>query len=131
MINPLFYYDSLTLVVAFLSITSRVAVSVSTTRIFYIPFYFSSNKWQLLLEIQNILSMILEDLIAITQISMKCMLAYSSIDHIRNAIIEIIIGDSNDGYVSMITPLFVYISMNLGTFTCIVFLVYIPEWITF
>nr|ATL60236.1 NADH dehydrogenase subunit 2 [Deppea grandiflora] len=107
-------------VVAFLSVTSKVAASASATRIFDIPFYFSSNEWHLLLEILAILSMLLGNLIAITQTSMKRMLAYSSIGQIGYVIIGIIVGDSNDGYASMITYMLFYISMNLGTFACIV-----------
>nr|YP_009640744.1 NADH dehydrogenase subunit 2 [Osmanthus fragrans]QCF38009.1 NADH dehydrogenase subunit 2 [Osmanthus fragrans] len=107
-------------VVAFLSVTSKVAASASATRIFDIPFYFSSNEWHLLLEILAILSMILGNIIAITQTSMKRMLAYSSIGQIGYVIIGIIVGDSNDGYASMITYMLFYISMNLGTFACIV-----------
>ncbi|THU42590.1 hypothetical protein C4D60_Mb00t15370 [Musa balbisiana] len=118
--NPLFDSDSPTPVVAFLSVTSKVAASASATRIFDIPFYFSSNEWHLLLEILAILSMILGNLIAITQTSMKRMLAYSSIGQIGYVIIGIIVGDSNDGYASMITYMLFYISMNLGTFACIV-----------
>ncbi|YP_009871021.1 NADH-plastoquinone oxidoreductase subunit 2 (chloroplast) [Prosopis cineraria] len=112
--------DSPTPVVAFLSVTSKVAASASATRIFDIPFYFSSNEWHLLLEILAILSMILGNLIAITQTSMKRMLAYSSIGQIGYVIIGIIVGDSNGGYASMITYMLFYISMNLGTFACIV-----------
>ncbi|KAK9660679.1 hypothetical protein RND81_O195800 [Saponaria officinalis] len=107
-------------VVAFLSVTSKVAASASATRIFDIPLYFSSNEWHLLLEILAILSMILGNLIAITQTSMKRMLAYSSIGQLGYVIIGIIVGDSNDGYASMITYMLFYISMNLGTFACIV-----------
>lgn len=118
--NPLFDSDSPTPVVAFLSVTSKVAASASATRIFDIPFYFSSNEWHLLLEILAILSMILGNLIAITQTSMKRMLAYSSIGQIGYVIIGIIVGDSNDGYASMITYMLFYISMNLGTFARIV-----------
>nr|YP_009559371.1 NADH dehydrogenase subunit 2 [Acer wilsonii]AUW36644.1 NADH dehydrogenase subunit 2 [Acer wilsonii] len=112
--------DSPTPVVAFLSVTSKVAASASATRIFDIPFYFSSNEWHLLLEILAILSMIFGNLIAITQTSMKRMLAYSSIGQIGYVIIGIIVGDSNGGYASMITYMLFYISMNLGTFACIV-----------
>ncbi|KAF1855121.1 hypothetical protein Lal_00044195 [Lupinus albus] len=118
--NPLFDSDSPTPVVAFLSVTSKVAASASATRIFDIPFYFSSNEWHLLLEILAIFSMILGNLIAITQTSMKRMLAYSSIGQIGYVIIGIIVGDSNGGYASMITYMLFYISMNLGTFACIV-----------
>ncbi|URD88544.1 NADH-Ubiquinone/plastoquinone (complex I), various chains, partial [Musa troglodytarum] len=118
--NHLFNSDSPTPIVAFLSVTSKVVASASVTRIFDIPFYFSSNEWHLLLEILAILSMILGNLIAITQTSMKRMLAYSSIGQIGYVIIGIIVGDSNDGYASMITYMLFYISMNLGTFACIV-----------
>nr|YP_010462376.1 NADH-plastoquinone oxidoreductase subunit 2 [Primulina cordata]YP_010462391.1 NADH-plastoquinone oxidoreductase subunit 2 [Primulina cordata]UUJ36151.1 NADH-plastoquinone oxidoreductase subunit 2 [Primulina cordata]UUJ36152.1 NADH-plastoquinone oxidoreductase subunit 2 [Primulina cordata] len=118
--TPDVYEGSPTPVVAFLSVTSKVAASASATRIFDIPFYFSSNEWHLLLEILAILSMILGNVIAITQTSMKRMLAYSSIGQIGYVIIGIIVGDSNDGYASMITYMLFYISMNLGTFACIV-----------
>nr|UDZ59662.1 NADH-plastoquinone oxidoreductase subunit 2 [Ranalisma rostratum]UDZ59663.1 NADH-plastoquinone oxidoreductase subunit 2 [Ranalisma rostratum] len=118
--TPDVYEGSPTPVVAFLSVTSKVAASALATRIFDIPFYFSSNEWHLLLEILAILSMILGNLIAITQTSMKRMLAYSSIGQIGYVIIGIIVGDSNDGYASMITYMLFYISMNLGTFACIV-----------
>nr|YP_009669948.1 NADH dehydrogenase subunit B [Salvertia convallariodora]YP_009669966.1 NADH dehydrogenase subunit B [Salvertia convallariodora]QCW95267.1 NADH dehydrogenase subunit B [Salvertia convallariodora]QCW95285.1 NADH dehydrogenase subunit B [Salvertia convallariodora] len=117
--TPDVYEGSPTPVVAFLSVTSKVAASASATRIFDIPFYFSSNEWHLLLEILAILSMILGNLIAITQTSMKRMLAYSSIGQIGYVIIGIIVGDSNGGYASMITYMLFYISMNLGTFACI------------
>jgi len=59
------------------------------------------------------------------------MLAYSSIGQIGYVIIGIIVGDLNDGYASMITYMLFYISMNLGTFACIVLFVYVPELITF
>ncbi|KAJ6948695.1 hypothetical protein NC651_002879 [Populus alba x Populus x berolinensis] len=64
--------------------------------------------------------MIMGNLIAITQTSMKRMLAYSSVGQIEHVIIEKIVGDSNGGYASMITYMLFYISMNLGTFACIV-----------
>nr|YP_010009350.1 NADH dehydrogenase subunit 2 [Solms-laubachia grandiflora]YP_010009366.1 NADH dehydrogenase subunit 2 [Solms-laubachia grandiflora]QNR92450.1 NADH dehydrogenase subunit 2 [Solms-laubachia grandiflora]QNR92451.1 NADH dehydrogenase subunit 2 [Solms-laubachia grandiflora] len=118
--TPDVYEGSPTPVVAFISVTSKVAASALATRIFDIPFYFSSNEWHLLLEILAILSMILGNLIAITQTSMKRMLAYSSIGQIGYVIIGIIVGDSNGGYASMITYMLFYISMNLGTFACII-----------
>nr|YP_010379637.1 NADH-plastoquinone oxidoreductase subunit 2 [Astragalus neglectus]UCS40702.1 NADH-plastoquinone oxidoreductase subunit 2 [Astragalus neglectus] len=118
--TPDVYEGSPTPVVAFLSVTSKVAALASATRILDIPFYFSSNEWHLLLEILAILSMILGNLIAITQTSMKRMLAYSSIGQIGYVIIGIIVGDSNGGYASMITYMLFYIAMNLGTFACIV-----------
>ncbi|GFP91028.1 NAD(P)H-quinone oxidoreductase subunit 2 b chloroplastic [Phtheirospermum japonicum] len=58
--------------------------------------------------------MIFGNIIVITQTSMKCMLAYSSIGQTGYVIIRIIFGDSNDGYASMITYMMFYISMNCG-----------------
>ncbi|CAN6483005.1 unnamed protein product [Victoria cruziana] len=118
--NNLFDSDSPTPIIAFLSVTLKVVASALGTRIFDIPFYFSSNEWHLIMEILAILSMILGNLIVITQTSMKHMLAYSSIGQIRYVIIGIIVGDSNDGYASIITYMMFYISMNLGTFACII-----------
>ncbi|KAL1120435.1 hypothetical protein V6Z11_D01G165200 [Gossypium hirsutum] len=91
-------------------------------RYFYFSIFLtcSYGTKNLFLEILDILSMILGNLIAITQTSMKHMLAYSSIGQIRYVIIGIIVGDSNSGYASMITYMLFYISMNLGTFACIV-----------
>ncbi|XP_057862637.1 NAD(P)H-quinone oxidoreductase subunit 2 A, chloroplastic-like [Cryptomeria japonica] len=117
---PLFDSNSPTPVVAFISVISKVAASALATRIFDIIFYFSLNEWHLLLEILAILSMILGNLIAITQTSIKRMLAYSSIGQIGYILIGIIDRDSNNGYASMITYMLLYIFMNLGTFACIV-----------
>ncbi|VAI57400.1 unnamed protein product [Triticum turgidum subsp. durum] len=94
--NPLFNSYSPTPVVTFLSVILKVAASASAARILDIPFYFSSNEWHLLLEILVILSMIFGNLLAITQTSMKRMLAYSSIGQIGYVIIGIIVGNSND-----------------------------------
>nr|AHL69501.1 NdhB [Taxus mairei] len=112
--------NSPTPVVAFLSVTSKVAASALATRIFDIVFYFSLNEWHIILEILAIISMILGNLIAITQTSIKRMLAYSSIGQIGYILIGIIDRDSNNGYASMITYMLFYIFMNIGTFSCIV-----------
>ncbi|GFQ02716.1 NAD(P)H-quinone oxidoreductase subunit 2 b chloroplastic, partial [Phtheirospermum japonicum] len=79
-----------------------VAAPALATQNFDIPFYFSSNGCHLLLEILAILSMIFENIIAITQTSMKRMLAYPFIGQIGYVIIGIIVGNSNDEYASMI-----------------------------
>ncbi|KAL2943729.1 NAD(P)H-quinone oxidoreductase subunit 2 B chloroplastic [Bienertia sinuspersici] len=63
--------------------------------------------------------MILGNINAITLTSMKHILTYSSIGKIDYVIIGIIVGDSNDGYASIITYMMFYISMNQGTFACI------------
>ncbi len=119
MSNLLSNSNSPTPVVAFFSVTSKVAALALATRLFHILFSSLSNEWHLPLEILAILSMILGNLIAVTQTSMKRMLAYSSISQIGYILIGIIAGDSDNGYASMITYMLIYIFMNLGTFACI------------
>nr|ATV96605.1 NADH dehydrogenase subunit 2 [Huperzia serrata f. longipetiolata] len=117
--TPDVYEGSPTPVVAFLSVVSKVAVSALAIRIFNIVFPLSSNEWHSVLEILAISSMILGNFIAITQTSMKRMLAYSSISQIGYIMIGIIAGNSN-GYTSVVTYMLFYIFMNLGTFACII-----------
>lgn len=121
MSNLPFYSNSPTPVVAFLSVASKVAGLALIARFFNIVFPSFFNQWQFLLEILAICSMVLGNLVAITQTSMKRMLAYSSISQIGYLMIGIIIGDFN-GYASMIVYLLFYIFMNLGTFACIILL---------
>jgi NADH:ubiquinone oxidoreductase subunit 2 (subunit N) len=63
--------------------------------------------------------MILGNSVAITQTSMKHMLAYSSISQIGYLMITIIAGDHNE-YASMMIYLLFYIFTNLRTFACII-----------
>lgn len=111
--------NSPTPVVAFLSITSKIAAIALLTRIFNSIFVFSSNEWKIILEILAISSMIIGNLVAITQTSIKRMLAYSSISQIGYILIGLITNSLN-GYSSMIIYTFFYIFMNLGTFACVI-----------
>nr|YP_010188590.1 NdhB [Pseudanomodon attenuatus]QZJ47248.1 NdhB [Pseudanomodon attenuatus] len=117
--TPDVYEGSPTPVVAFLSVASKIAGLALLARLLNIVFPFLFNQWHFILEILAICSMILGNLVAITQTSMKRMLAYSSISQIGYLMIGIIIGDFN-GYTSMIVYLLFYIFMNLGTFACII-----------
>nr|YP_009732838.1 NADH-plastoquinone oxidoreductase subunit 2 [Diphyscium foliosum]QHU77184.1 NADH-plastoquinone oxidoreductase subunit 2 [Diphyscium foliosum] len=117
--TPDVYEGSPTPVVAFLSVASKIAGLALLARLSNIVFPSLSNQWHSLLEILAISSMILGNLVAITQTNMKRMLAYSSISQIGYLIIGIIAGDFN-GYASMIVYLLFYIFMNLGTFACII-----------
>nr|YP_009629048.1 NdhB [Lewinskya incana]QBX99194.1 NdhB [Lewinskya incana] len=117
--TPDVYEGSPTPVVAFLSVVSKIAGLALLARLFNIVFPFLFNQWHFLLEILSICSMILGNLVAITQTSMKRMLAYSSISQIGYLMIGVIVGDLN-GYISMIVYLLFYIFMNLGTFACII-----------
>nr|YP_009033735.1 subunit 2 of NADH-plastoquinone oxidoreductase [Roya anglica]YP_009256897.1 subunit 2 of NADH-plastoquinone oxidoreductase [Roya obtusa]AHZ11118.1 subunit 2 of NADH-plastoquinone oxidoreductase [Roya anglica]ANI25926.1 subunit 2 of NADH-plastoquinone oxidoreductase [Roya obtusa] len=117
--TPDVYEGSPTPVVAFLSVGSKAAGLALTTRILSIVFPTIANEWHLVLEILAVLSMIIGNLIAVTQTSIKRMLAYSSISQAGYLIIGIVAGTS-DGYASIITYLITYMFMNLGAFACVI-----------
>nr|ADG28993.1 NADH-plastoquinone oxidoreductase subunit 2 [Marsilea mutica] len=112
-------YASPTPVVAFFSVTSKVAAPALSTRLFAIIFPYLSDEWHIALGVLATLSMILGNLVAVTQTSMKRMPAYSSISQIGYIVIGILAADPENGYASMITYTFIHILMNLGTFACI------------
>nr|QKV46264.1 NADH dehydrogenase subunit B [Phegopteris decursive-pinnata] len=103
-------------VVAFFSVTSKVAAPALFTRLFGLIFPHLSNEWHIVVGLLATSSMILGNLIAVTQISMKRMLAYPSISQIGYIMIGVLAADPENGYASMITYTFIYILMNLGTF---------------
>nr|AJE61485.1 NADH-plastoquinone oxidoreductase subunit 2 [Dipteris conjugata] len=111
--------DSPTPVVAFFSVASKVAAPASSTRLFGITFSYPSDEWHIASGILAISSMILGNLIAVTQTSMKRMLAYSSTSQIGYIMIGILAADPDNGYASMTTYTFIHIFMNLGTSSCI------------
>lgn len=119
LIFQFFDSNSPTPVVAFLSVTSKIASIALATRIFNIIFASSETEWKLILEILAISSMVLGNFVAITQTSMKRMLAYSSISQIGYIIIGLVTGNS-DGCTSMIVYIFFYIFMALGSFACVI-----------
>nr|YP_008474540.1 NADH-plastoquinone oxidoreductase subunit 2 [Marsilea crenata]AGI51478.1 NADH-plastoquinone oxidoreductase subunit 2 [Marsilea crenata] len=117
--TPDVYEGSPTPVVAFFSVTSKVAAPALSTRLFGIIFPYLSDEWHIALGVLATLSMILGNLVAVTQTSMKRMPAYSSISQIGYIVIGILAADPENGYASMITYTFIHILMNLGTFACI------------
>nr|YP_009548034.1 NADH dehydrogenase subunit 2 [Notholaena standleyi]AYW14580.1 NADH dehydrogenase subunit 2 [Notholaena standleyi] len=114
--TPDVYEGSPTPVVAFFSVTSKVAASALFTRLFGLIFPYLSNEWHAAVGLLATFSMILGNLIAVTQRSIKRMLAYPSISQIGYIMIGVLAADSENGYASMITYTFIYIFMNLGTF---------------
>ena len=86
---------------------------------FTIVFLPIEQEWHLIVEIIGLLSMVFGNLIAVTQTSLKRMLAYSSISQAGYLIIGIIAGNPY-GYTSMITYLIIYSFMNLGAFACVI-----------
>ncbi|MDX2240251.1 MAG: NAD(P)H-quinone oxidoreductase subunit N [Leptolyngbyaceae cyanobacterium bins.302] len=117
--TPDVYEGSPTPVVAFLSVGSKAAGFALAIRLLVTAFPLLTEQWQFVLTALAILSMILGNVVALAQTSMKRLLAYSSIGQAGFVMIGLVIG-SQDGYASMLFYLMAYLFMNLGAFTCVI-----------
>ena len=117
--TPDVYEGSPTPVVAFLSVGSKAAGFALAIRLLVTAFPLVSDQWRFVLAALAILSMVLGNVVALAQTSMKRMLAYSSIGQAGFVMIGLVIG-TEAGYASMLFYLAAYLFMNLGGFTCII-----------
>jgi len=113
---PDVYEGAPTPVTAFLSIGSKAGGFVVAVRLLSFVFASASVDWSLIVGLLAILSMILGNLIALAQSSLKRMLAYSSIAHVGYILIGLV-ANTADGLAAMAFYLIVYGLMNLGAFT--------------
>lgn len=117
--TPDVYEGSPTPVVAFLSVGSKAAGFALAIRLLVGAFGSVTEQWHFVFAALAILSMVLGNVVALAQTSMKRMLAYSSIGQAGFVLIGLLAG-TNDGYASTIFYLLVYLFMNLGGFTCVI-----------
>ncbi len=117
--TPDVYEGSPTPVVAFLSVGSKAAGFAIAIRLLSTAFQPMTEQWQFIFTALAILSMVLGNVVALAQTSMKRMLAYSSIGQAGFVMIGLV-ANTQAGYSSMMFYLFIYLFMNLGAFTCII-----------
>lgn len=117
--TPDVYEGSPTPVVAFLSVGSKTAGFALAIRLLTTAFPLVEAQWHFVFTALAILSMVLGNVVALAQTSMKRMLAYSSIAQAGFVMIGLIAG-TEAGYSSMIFYMLVYLFMNLGGFACVI-----------
>ncbi len=117
--TPDVYEGSPTPVVAFLSVGSKAAGFALAIRLLVTAFAVITDEWKVIFMALAILSMVLGNVVALAQTSMKRMLAYSSIGQAGFVMIGLTAG-TDEGYSSMVFYMLIYLFMNLGAFTCII-----------
>jgi len=117
--TPDVYEGSPTPVVAFLSVGSKAAGFALAIRLLVTAFAVISDEWKVIFMALAILSMVLGNVVALAQTSMKRMLAYSSIGQAGFVMIGLTAG-TDEGYSSMVFYMLIYLFMNLGAFTGII-----------
>ncbi|KAB8316934.1 NAD(P)H-quinone oxidoreductase subunit N [Tolypothrix campylonemoides VB511288] len=117
--TPDVYEGAPTPVIAFLSVGSKAAGFALAIRLLTTAFPLVANEWKFVFTALAVLSMVLGNVVALAQTSMKRMLAYSSIGQAGFVMIGLVAG-TQAGYASMVFYLLVYLFMNLCGFTCVI-----------
>jgi len=108
-------------VTAFMSVGTKAAAFAMIVRVFAGGLPHLAPEWQALLAIVAAASMVVGNLMAIVQSSLKRLLAYSGIAQAGYVLIGVIAGGQN-GLEAVLYYLFVYMFMNFGAFAVITLL---------
>jgi len=118
---PDVYEGAPTSITAFMSVGPKAAGFAVFGRVFFLAFGDLQVDWAGVVVPIAILTMAVGNIIAISQMNIKRMLAYSSIAHAGYALIGIVVGGPN-GIASMMNYLFIYAFMNIGAFAIVIML---------
>ena len=108
-------------VTAFMSVGTKAAAFAMIVRVFASGLPHLAPEWQTLLAFVAATSMVVGNLMAIVQSSLKRLLAYSGVAQAGYILIGVIAGGSN-GLAAVLYYLFVYMFMNFGAFAVITLL---------
>lgn len=116
--TPDVYEGAPTPVTALFSIAPKIAAMGLFIRILIEPFGDLIDKWQQIIIVITILSMIISAFTAIAQENIKRLMAYSSIGHIGFALVGLATG-TEEGIRAVLIYLAIYLFMNIGVFACV------------
>jgi NADH-quinone oxidoreductase subunit N len=118
------YEGAPTSITAYMSAAVKAAAFAGLGRVFIIALAPTAQHWEVLWWLLAALSMILGNVVAIAQTSLKRMLAYSSISHAGYALIGIVTASQvrELGLASTLFYVFVYMFTTMGTFSMIILL---------
>lgn len=118
------YEGAPTSITAFMASAVKAAAMAGLARVFIIALFPSAEIWEVLWWILAALSMILGNVVAIAQTSLKRMLAYSSISHAGYALIGVVAATQarEVGLAGALFYMFVYLFATMGTFSMVILL---------
>lgn len=116
--TPDVYQGAPTSVTTFMSVATKVAAFAALIRVFNYTFSFSFEKWSGLVVFVAIVSMVIGNVAALTQTSLKRMLAYSGVAQAGYILIGVAV-ENGSATVAALYYLAAYAAMNLGAFAVI------------
>ncbi|MDR7426230.1 MAG: NADH-quinone oxidoreductase subunit N [Armatimonadota bacterium] len=108
-------------VTAYMAVVAKVGAFAAVLRAFPLALPGLAGQWTLLLATLSVATMILGNLVALVQRSMKRLLAYSSIAHAGYLLIGVAAGGA-EGAWAMVFYLVAYLFMTLGAFAVVLLL---------
>lgn len=118
---PDVYQGSPTPVTAFFATVPSVSILILMIRLFHIVFFEYIDYWQPFILVCSILSMLVGSFMALNQVNIKRLIAYSAISHVGYILIGFATGTS-EGISSILIYVFIYVLMNICLFTVLLFL---------
>jgi len=119
--TPDVYEGSPTSVTAFMSVGPKAAGFAAFLRVFNEALPAIQPDWTVIICALAIMSMLIGNVVAISQTNIKRMLAYSSIAHAGYAMVGFVAG-GEQGISSVMLYLFIYTFMNVGAFGVVIML---------
>jgi NADH-quinone oxidoreductase subunit N len=113
--TPDVYEGAPTVVTAFMAVAVKAAAFAAFARVFLVGLPELATHWTGLLSVLAALTMTVGNVVAVSQRSVKRMLAYSSIAHAGYALLGLV-ADSPPGGAALLYYLMVYVFMNVGAF---------------
>ncbi len=118
---PDVYHGSPTAVTLYIGAAPKIAAFAMVMRVLAEGMGALQADWQGMLVVLAVLSMALGNIIAIAQVNLKRMLAYSTISHVGFLLLGVLAG-TNNGYSSAMFYVIVYTLMSMGGFGMIILL---------
>ena len=116
--TPDVYEGSPTPVTAFFATAPKVAAMALFARVMHDAFGAAVSDWSQVIALLSVLSMFLGAIAAIGQTDSKRLMAFSSIEHMGCALMELAAGTAF-GVQAMLIYMAIYVTMNVGTFAFI------------
>ena len=113
------YEGAPTPITAFMSAGPKAAAFAAIMRVFLEALYPAYGSWEMAIAAIAVGSMVVGNITAILQTSLKRMLAYSSIGHAGYALLGVVAG-TEEGMAGVMFYMLVYSLMNLGIFAMII-----------
>lgn len=120
--SPDAYEGAPTPITMFMSTAPKAAALAAFLRVFGAGLHGVSNEWVLPLSYIAGASMILGNITAVRQESLKRLLAYSSIAHVGYMLLGVLSGDPRAGAQAVWLYMLIYIVMNTGAFAVVIYL---------